>query len=127
MLLLTGYSWVAFSMFRASSITPDGVEICIFKIVTNLPCPACGSTRAVVSIFRGEFLPALLLNPLGYIIVIAMVTLPFWLLFDTIWRKDSLLKFYIKFESVFRRKAVVIFAIVLLLANWIWNIVKEFS
>jgi hypothetical protein len=72
-------------------------------------------------------LPALLLNPLGYIIVIAMVTLPFWLLFDTIWRKDSLLKFYIKFESVFRRKAVVIFAIVLLLANWIWNIVKEFS
>ena len=127
MLLLAGYSWVAFSMFRAVSVAPEGVELCIFKIVTGVPCPACGSTRAVVSIFKGDLHQAILLNPIGFIIVITMLVLPFWLLADLIFKEKSLLNFYLWFEKIVVNRKVMITAIILLLANWIWNIYKAFS
>jgi len=43
-----------------------GPSVCLFRNVTGLPCPFCGSTRSVGHILQGEFSAAVYSNPLGY-------------------------------------------------------------
>lgn len=38
--------------------------LCVFRNLTGLPCPTCGSTRAALAVARGHPLEALALNPL---------------------------------------------------------------
>jgi hypothetical protein len=38
--------------------------ICMFRLVTGLTCPGCGSTRAMHQILHGDFATAFMLNPL---------------------------------------------------------------
>ena len=49
-----------------SSGFSTGPSVCLFRNVTGLPCPFCGSTRSVGHILQGEFSDALYSNPLGY-------------------------------------------------------------
>ena len=49
-----------------SSGFSTGPSVCLFRNVTGLPCPFCGSTRSVGHILQGEFSAALFSNPLGY-------------------------------------------------------------
>jgi hypothetical protein len=100
------------------------VNACLFRRVTGIPCPSCGTTRALHSLFNGNFSEALLLNPIGYILALAIICLPPWMLYDLIFKKESLLKFYKSFEKFFLNNVVMITAIILLIANWIWNIIK---
>ena len=43
--------------------------ICIFRFLTGLQCPGCGTTRALHQILHGHFLTALTLNPLVFIAI----------------------------------------------------------
>ena len=43
---------------------PGLPSLCPFRSVTGVPCPACGSTRAVMATVDGRWLDAVLLNPL---------------------------------------------------------------
>lgn len=47
--------------------------ICIFRFLTGLTCPGCGTTRALHEILHGDFQAALMLNPL------LLLALPFLL------------------------------------------------
>ena len=38
--------------------------VCLFKAITGLPCPTCGSTRAAGCLARGDVAGALAMNPL---------------------------------------------------------------
>ena len=38
---------------------------CIFRLTTGIPCPGCGMTRSLSSIWRGDFLLSLRFHPLG--------------------------------------------------------------
>jgi hypothetical protein len=49
-----------------SSGFSTGPSLCLFRNITGLPCPFCGSTRSVGHILQGEFSAALFSNPLGY-------------------------------------------------------------
>lgn len=40
------------------------LNACMFLRLTGLPCPSCGSTRAVLALTRGEILRAFAWNPL---------------------------------------------------------------
>ena len=40
------------------------ITLCPFRRLTGLPCPGCGSTRAVMSLLHGEPAKALAWNPL---------------------------------------------------------------
>jgi hypothetical protein len=37
---------------------------CVFKRIAGMPCPTCGSTRAVLHLSHGEIIAALAVNPL---------------------------------------------------------------
>ncbi|MEN2718840.1 DUF2752 domain-containing protein [Capnocytophaga sputigena] len=101
-----------------------GVAVCVIKNVTGYPCPSCGTTRSVVSFFEGHWLEALLINPLGVLAAIALVSIPLWLLCDLFLKKPTLYRSFITFERVFKRPQVYIPFFIFILLNWIWNIYK---
>lgn len=118
---VAGYSWLAFSLMYNRKHT----GVCIFKTVTGIPCPSCGSTRSVISLLNGDLLPALLYNPFGYIIIAVMIVMPVLLIYDMLFRKKVLYRLYLKSENILRYKAVAIPLIALVILNWIWNIIKQ--
>jgi hypothetical protein len=44
------------------------VEICVFKNLTNLPCPGCGMTRSFVYAGHLDIVNSILMNPFGTIL-----------------------------------------------------------
>jgi len=67
---------------------------------------------------------ALYWNPIGFLLGIILVVVPLWLLFDVVFQKDSFFRFYKKSEATLEQKKVAVPLIILVLANWIWNIFK---
>ena len=53
--------WVALWVFTGSS--------CWIRSIFGVPCPGCGSTRAVAEIFRGNIAGALSFHPLVFVSV----------------------------------------------------------
>ncbi len=119
----TGYFWIFYN-YAYNPGYQEGVNTCIIKQVTSIPCPSCGTTRAVLTLFNLQLLESLYWNPIGLIIVGIMVFAPIWIAIDLILKKDSLYLFYGKIERFFRIRWVAIISIILILANWIWNIQK---
>ena len=120
---IAGYNWLYFGI-TSNLIKNKSVEVCPIKLATNIPCPSCGSTRSVISLANGKFIDALRINPLGYVIAIIMVLIPFWILIDIVSKKKTLFEFYQKMEMYLKKPQFAIPLIVLLIINWIWNIKK---
>lgn len=57
---------------------------CPFKALTDVPCPSCGTTRAVVAALQGDVIGAVASNPLaalaGFVFVAGGVAAPLWAL-----------------------------------------------
>lgn len=122
--LLAGYTLISIEIIShraAKDVTPD---LCFFKAVTGLPCPACGSTRSVLSLFNGNISEALKINPLGFLIAAVMLITPFWLIYDITGGRGTLHDTYLKAERILRKPFIAAPLIALLLINWAWNIVK---
>ena len=118
-----GYIWLFINYHRSVS---DSMEpgVCLFKRITGIPCPSCGSTRSVLSILNGDFAGALLWNPFGLIIISILILAPLWILYDIVLHKDSFLQIYNRTEIFLERKWIAIILILLVIMNWIWNIYK---
>lgn len=122
---IAGYAWVSWNYYIQDA--GSGMDLCLFRRVTGLPCPSCGTTRSVLSISHFHFSDAIYYNPIGFIIALALCILPLWILVDTIRRTSSFHKFYLRSEQVVRKKWVALLLIVLVAGNWIWNIYKYTS
>lgn len=106
---------------------PGGAHVlspCLFRNVTGIPCPSCGSTHAVEKLLKLDWRGAFYDNPLGYVIALSLIVVPAWLLYDVLSRKSSFYRFYSQCEKVIRKPWVAATLIVLITANWIWNICK---
>ncbi len=99
-------------------------SICLFKTVTSIPCPSCGSTRSVLELLNGNFFIALHWNPLGIFTFALMVVIPPWALYDKIFNRVTLYLTYKKMEEKLNKLYISIPLIILVIANWIWNIYK---
>jgi hypothetical protein len=118
-----GYIWLFINYQR--SITENFEPgLCLFKRVTGIPCPSCGSTRSVLSILKGDFVEALLWNPFGLIIMAILVLAPLWIIYDIVFHKDSFFQVYNHTEIFLRRKWIAVPLILMVILNWIWNIHK---
>ncbi len=120
---LAGSVWVAFA-YRHTAIEKSDFIVCLFKRVTTLPCPSCGSTRSLLAILKGDLFGAFMLNPMGFLLFAILLVTPIWILFDVITKKSTLLVFFRKGEHFLSRKWVAYSAVVIVILNWIWNIFK---
>lgn len=120
---LAGYIWLYFNIVF-SYTSNKSIEVCLIKHVTNIPCPSCGSTRSVVLISKGNFIEAMLINPIGYLIASIMLLAPIWIIADTLTKKNTLFNFYKKIETYLKKPKFAIPLIFLVIINWIWNITK---
>lgn len=48
---------------------PLPIDLCVFKHLTGLPCPACGLTRAICHALQGDLTTSLSLHPAGIIVL----------------------------------------------------------
>ncbi len=117
-----GYLWLGISLIKVAKV--ENVEVCLIKKTTNVPCPSCGTTRSVSAIIKGEFINAIMLNPLGYVLVAIMTVAPIWIAIDLIKQGDSFYIAYKKGEQKFMKPTIYIPFIILIVANWVWNIIK---
>jgi Protein of unknown function (DUF2752) len=116
-----GYGWIYYNL---KSAVESDMHACLFKKVAGIPCPSCGSTRSVISLMQGDIVQAVLWNPMGLVLLISMALIPLWIAYDLFNKKRTLFVAYRKAELFFSRKRFAIPALVLLLANWMWNIYK---
>lgn len=118
-----GYAWLYYNL-NSGFVGNSTVEVCLFKHVTNIPCPSCGSTRSVISLLNGDFSGALLQNPLGYLIALILSFAPIWILADLITKKQTFLHAYQKMETQLRKTKYATPLALVVIVNWIWNISK---
>jgi hypothetical protein len=112
--------WLAYNVHEG----PRAAGVCLFKAVSGLPCPSCGSTRSVLCLLHGEWSHAWMINPLGYILFAALLIIPSWIIWDWVRRSNTFYTSYMKMESMLKRPSAFIPFICIITINWIWNIAK---
>ena len=105
-----GYGWLFLFNHKENIQQPIG---CVFKKVTNYPCPSCGTTRSVSLLMRGDFWQAL------------MLVIPIWIGIDLLKKTASFYRVYLLVEKFISKKPIALFLVVLVLLNWYWNIKKN--
>ena len=91
---------------------------CVFRSLTGIPCPSCGTTRAATAFLQGDLITAFINNPLAALAgLLFVVGAPIAVIWTTArWSVPSLsnpLPFWVR-----------IGAVCLIAANWIYLIVK---
>ncbi len=121
---MTGYIWLYIFSLDVQS-NNNFVGGCLIKKLTNIPCPSCGTTRAIFLLLKGEIIDSLIFNPIGLIVFSLMLVLPLWIINDFIFKRSSFYFAYIQFEkSLLKIKNAYAF-IFLIMMNWIWNMFKN--
>jgi hypothetical protein len=96
------------------------VVFCVFKGLTGLPCPTCGSTRALGRLVAFDLAGAVSMNPLA---TLAFGLVAVWALADLVlWPRRRALSLEVEPRLAWRLR---IAALVLLLANWIYLLVAR--
>jgi len=119
---LCGWGWIVLNLSGLADSYP--ITVCPIKLVFGVPCPACGSTHAVIQVFEGHFSEAFRFNPLGFILAAGLVLVPVWVVIDYIRQRTTFRSFYSQFEGWLSQKKVALPASALLMANWVWNFLK---
>jgi hypothetical protein len=123
-LSLAGYVWVGYNVL-ISTDNHSTTTLCIFKTITHLPCPSCGTTRSVVLLVNGHIWESLWLNPFGAMLALALLIIPFWVVVDILRKSDSYFRLYLSAERLLtQRKWISVPTIGVVLLNWTWNIFK---
>ena len=123
-LSLAGYGWLVWNVIEGSrhSLLPS---VCLFKEVTGLPCPSCGTTRSLLLLMNGEFRASLMMNPFGFLLAAAVVVIPLWITSDVLRRSDSFYRCYLRTEQLLlRNKPLALCSAAIVALNWCWNIAK---
>ena len=120
---IAGYTWLFYSLNK-DYILDKPIEVCLIKKITNIPCPACGSTRSILALIKGEFKEAYNTNPIGFLIALSMILIPPWISIDLISKKSTLFNIYQKTETYLKRPPIAFTLILIVIVNWLWNITK---
>ncbi|MCX6243106.1 MAG: DUF2752 domain-containing protein [Bacteroidetes bacterium] len=119
-------SWILLNNYLIKADKPL-VNVCLFRMVTGIPCPSCGTTHALISIVRGNFRTAFYENILGFPAAVMLLVFPVWIICDLLFKRESFYRFYRNVESFLRKRWVAWTALGLLLLIWGWNLYRYFS
>lgn len=99
--------------------------LCLFKEITGVACPACGTGRGMQHLLHFDLTGAFMLNPFSYIVAFSALLIPAWMIRDA-WKADaSLYRTYLSFNTyMHNHKWLFVAMCVLILSNWTWNIIK---
>ncbi len=115
-----GILWLGFLHYFHTAVT-----LCPVKNLTGYPCPSCGSSRAIDAFLHGNIWEAILINPLGIISLFLLASIICLILVDLITKRDYYFRVYNAAEEFLKKnKLISVLLIILLIANWIWNIKK---
>lgn len=103
----------------------EAIRVCFFKSVIGIPCPSCGSTRAIQLLIQNRWIDSLAMNPFGIVVALMMIVIPIWIFFDVVFKKETFFKRYKKVELITRKPWIASILILVVLLNWIWNIYKN--
>lgn len=93
---------------------------CLFKQLTGIPCPGCGTIRSLNLLLEGKVVESMKMNPLGVMLSLLAVVCFVWYVVDLYRGSRSLYK---AFHTRWPNYTIVI-ASALTIANWAWNIYK---
>lgn len=62
----------------ASPARPLPFEVCAFHLITGLPCPTCGMTRALCQALHGDWVRSVASHPAGLIVAAWLVGWMVW-------------------------------------------------
>ena len=115
----------AFLWLIAQAVGHFHVVVCPLRLITSLPCPACGTTRGMLLLAQGHALAALKSNLNLLFIVPAMTVYTFSLLSDACFNTRLVLRNYLRFRLFFSHKAVLVaffmFEVFVWLTHFVWN------
>jgi hypothetical protein len=119
-----GFIWLWIQNSRDLIGQTVDTSTCLFKTITGVPCPSCGTTRSVFELLDGHLISSLQWNPMGIIVLLIMIISPVWILTDVLFKKETFLRCYGLAENYLKSKWIAIPAIGLVIINWVWNICK---
>ena len=91
------------------------LSFCLFKAFTGLPCPTCGSTRALGRLFALDFAGALRMNPFATVVAVVVAG---WAVVDlALLPRRQALGLEVSPRLGFALRAGALF---LFLANWVY-------
>lgn len=117
---LCGWIWIGYTGKCA------GVDICLFKHITGIPCPACGTTHTVHCLLQGNWDKAMQGNLLGFLCLPALFIVPFWILADWLMGRTSFYAFYRYVDNALMHKTYFIIFMMIVVANWVWTLCNVF-
>jgi len=108
--LIGGIVWINLSI---------PVPQCIFKSVTGIPCPTCGTTRCIIYILSGEFQKAFKINPLAYIGILFIIIYNCYALITVVFRLPRFRDITLTGHSKFAIRTLII---LIFIGNWFYLI-----
>ena len=96
------------------------ITVCPIKLLSGLPCPGCGTTRAIEMVLDGDMIGGIMMNP--NIILVAAIAMgaPFILAANFLYGKD-----YMRIaDRWLNRRPVFISLIFFEMTIWMYNIVR---
>lgn len=95
--------------------------MCPFKLLTGCPCPGCGGTRAFFALLHGDVITAIYTNPLSVMLILFAAIVPIWVFCDCLRGTKSFWNFLHKKWN----PTTITIVVIIIAANWIWNIYKQ--
>lgn len=126
-LSLAGYGWLGWNLAADAVGGGPAPTPCLLRQATGVPCPSCGTTRAVEALAAGDVGRSAATNPFGLVLALALVAFPAWIAHDIARSRDGFHRFFLAVDRTFReRRGAAIAGIAAVAANWGWNILKGF-
>jgi len=116
--IVGGYS--ALVLFDSYS-NHQHTTVCVFKLVTGIPCPGCGMGRATLEIIKGHFGSSFMYNILCIPFTLAIIISLIWLIIDLFHRKETFFPFINSKISLPYK--ILLFSFIT--ASWVINIIRH--
>lgn len=110
-----GLLWLFFSWFRSFKMI-----VCPFKLITGLPCPGCGMTRAIILLFQLDITGAFKMSP-NVVFVIPFVFMAPIIIFKYYYYKIDYIE---KINGFISQKKILIPFLMVESIIWAYNVYR---